>query len=155
MKIFYKLFAFFFTLLSITAQAQESNHILNKGWQFSKQGANKWYPAQVPGTIHTDLFLNKQIPDPYYRDNEKKLKWIDTKNWDYKNSFAANASLLGKKNIELIFDGLDTYTDVYLNGQLILSSDNMFRQWRVDVKNILKAKNELLIRFYSAKNKVD
>ena len=155
MKTPHKLFALFFTLLSITAQAQESNHLINKGWQFSKQGANKWYPAQVPGTIHTDLFLNKQIPDPYYRDNEKKLKWIDTENWEYKTSFAADASLLDKKNIELVFDGLDTYADVYLNGRLILSADNMFRQWRVEVKKILKVKNELLIRFYSAKNKVD
>ena len=63
----------------------------------------------MSGTIHTDLLLNKQIPDPYYRDNEKMPRWIDTENWDYKNSFVANASLLGKKNIELIFDGLDMY----------------------------------------------
>lgn len=126
-----------------------------KGWQFSKHGINKWHEAKVPGTIHTDLLYNKLIPDPYYRDNEKKLQWIDKEDWDYKTTVNVPASLLNQKNIELVFDGLDTYADVYLNGRLILSADNMFRQWRADVKKILKTNNDLLVRFHSAKNKAD
>ena len=120
--------------LSVTSYGQQMKMLLNQGWQFSKQGANKWYAAQVPGTVHTDLLTNKLIPAPYDRDNEKKLQWIGEENWDYKKTFAVDASVLQKKHVELVFDGLDTYAEVYLNGQLILSADNMFREWKADVK---------------------
>ncbi len=33
------------------------------------------------------------------------------------------------KRIELVFEGLDTYADVYLNDSLILKAENMFREW--------------------------
>lgn len=141
------------TTLGSNAQVQKT--ALTKGWQFNQQGTAKWYPAQVPGTVHTDLLNNKLIPDPYYRDNEVKLQWIDKLDWNYKTNFTVNASVLTKRNVELVFDGLDTYADVYLNGQLILSANNMFRQWKVDVKHLLKANNQLMIHFASAKNKVD
>lgn len=129
---------------------------LNKNWQFKNQKENKWYLATVPGTVHTDLLANKLIPDPYYRDNESKLQWIDKEDWEYKTSFDVDVKTFSKKNIELVFDGLDTYADVYLNGKLILQADNMFRGWTVNVKTIIKrANNELRIKFWSAQNKVD
>lgn len=129
---------------------------LNKNWQFKNQKENKWYKATVPGTVHTDLLTNKLIHDPYYRDNESKLQWIDKADWEYKTVFNVDAKTFSKKNIELVFDGLDTYADVYLNGKLILRADNMFRGWTVNVKPLIKrTKNELLIKFWSAQNKVD
>jgi len=139
--------------ISLNIQAQKK--LLHSGWQFRKAQTGKWYTATVPGTVHTDLLANKLIEDPYYRDNEKDLQWIGTTDWEYKTSFAADISLLKKKHIELVFDGLDTYADVYLNNQLILSANNMFRQWKADVKGLLKPANTLHIVFYSAKNKAD
>ncbi len=136
--------------------AQNTSISLNNNWQFSQQGKNKWYKATVPGTIHTDLLANKLIPAPFYRDNERKLQWIDTLNWTYKKTFDVDAKTFGQENIELIFDGLDTYADVYLNSTLILQANNMFRGFTVEVKAILKRKsNELKIIFYSAQKKVD
>ena len=50
----------------------------------------------------------------------------------------------------ICFDGLDTYADVILNGVKILSTDNMFRRWSVDVKKLLGEKeNELEVYFHS------
>src|SRR5688572_20375687 len=85
---------------------------LNQNWQFKNQKESKWYKATVPGTVHTDLLATKLIPDPYYRDNESKLQWIDKADWEYKTVFNVDASTFSKKNIELVFDGLDTYADV-------------------------------------------
>ena len=31
------------------------------GWQFREAGQDKWYPASVPGCVHTDLLNNKLI----------------------------------------------------------------------------------------------
>jgi len=138
------------------SSAQASFVTISSGWKFHEQDEARWYPAKVPGEVHTDLLANKLIPDPFYRDNEKKLQWIEKENYEYKTSFAVPAAVLNRKNIELVFDGLDTYATVYLNGQLILTADNMFRQWKVDVKKIVKPTgNTLVILFRSAQNIVD
>ncbi|MFZ1370913.1 MAG: sugar-binding domain-containing protein, partial [Ferruginibacter sp.] len=152
-----RLFFFIFFVLNVqTISAQNIPIELNKNWQFKNQKEKTWYKATVPGTVHTDLLDNKLIPDPFYRDNESKLQWIDKADWEYKTVFDVDSKTFSKKNIELIFDGLDTYADVYLNGHLILQADNMFRGWTVHVKSFLKrTNNELLIRFASAQNKVD
>src|SRR6266436_4940787 len=57
------------------------------GWQFREVGKDKWYPASVPGCVHTDLLNNKLIDDPFYRDNEKNLQWIGKTDWEYRTSF--------------------------------------------------------------------
>ncbi len=143
-------------LLVQTISAQNISRELSSNWQFRQQGKNKWYKATVPGTVHTDLLANKLIHDPFYRDNETKLQWIDKADWEYKTVFNVDAATFAKKNIDLVFDGLDTYADVYLNGKLVLQADNMFRGWTVNVKALIKRSwNELLIRFSSAQNKVD
>lgn len=125
---------------------------LNKNWQFRKHGTTKWYKAEVPGTVHTDLLANKLIPDPFYRDNENKVQWVEKAVWEYKTVFDVSAELLlQKKNIEIEFDGLDTYADVFLNGIRIMHADNMFRQWTADIKQLLKLKNNILqVRFAPA-----
>lgn len=129
---------------------------LKSNWTYREEKTQKWYTASVPGEIHTDLLNSKLIPYPFYRDNEKKLQWIERKNWEYKTAFQVTANMLKKKNTELVFDGLDTYAAVYVNNQLVLKADNMFRQWRVDVKKVLKSgNNDLRIVFQSAQNVVD
>ncbi len=147
---------FILILVPGSSSAQNISIELNKNWQFHKTGENKWYKASVPGTVHTDLLANKLIPDPFYRDNESRLQWIDKSNWEYKTLFNVDSKTLSKKEIELVFDGLDTYADVYLNGSLILKADNMFRGWTINVKSLLRQSgNELKIYFSSAQNKVD
>lgn len=153
---FYWLIVFCLANFSLAVTAQKSSLVLNNNWQFRQVGTAKWNAATVPGEVHTDLLNNKLIPDPFYRDNEKKLTWIEKKNWEYKTTFSVNPTTLKFKQTELVFDGLDTYATVYLNKQLVLKTDNMFRQWRVDVKKLVKpGKNDLLVVFQSAQNVVD
>ena len=61
--------------------------ILNSGWSFKMKGEQEWLPAKVPGCVHADLLDNDRIPQPFYRDNEKQLQWIDKNNWIYRCSF--------------------------------------------------------------------
>lgn len=155
-KGFYWFVILCLTNFSLLVNAQNNTAVLKNGWQFRERGSTKWNAATVPGEIHTDLLNNKLIPDPYYRDNEKKLLWIEKKNWEYRTSFVVTPVTLKQKHAELVFDGLDTYATVYLNGKLILKADNMFRQWRADVKSILHSgNNQLKVVFQSAQNVVD
>ncbi|MGH9906562.1 MAG: glycosyl hydrolase 2 galactose-binding domain-containing protein, partial [Pyrinomonadaceae bacterium] len=76
--------------------------------------------------MHTDLLNNGLIEDPFYRDNEKKLQWIDKVDWEYQTNFDVTPQLLAKRNVELVFEGLDTYANVFLNGAAeIISSDDL------------------------------
>jgi beta-mannosidase len=128
---------------------------VNSGWQFREAGKDKWYPASVPGCVHTDLLNNKLIDDPFYRDNEKKLQWIGKTDWEYQTTFNVTAEMLGRKNLELIFEGLDTYANVFLNDEPLISTDNMFRTWRVDAKRFTRpGPNILRIRFRSPINEI-
>jgi beta-mannosidase len=141
-------------LAQLPATAQQMD-LGSQEWAFKKSTDTEWLTATVPGTVHTDLLANKKIPDPFYRNNEKDLQWIDKADWEYKTQFKAGASLLANDRIELKFDGLDTYADVWLNGQLVLQADNMFRSWKIEVKDKLKTgSNELKIYFHSPINKV-
>jgi beta-mannosidase len=130
---------------------------INTGWEFRQstdtKGAaipGKWLPATVPGDVHLDLLRNKLIPPPFYRDNEAKLQWIEKTDWEYRTTIPVSAELLNRTNIDLVFDGLDTCARVYLNEKLVLTSDNMFRTYRIEAKPYLKrGANQLLVSFPS------
>lgn len=123
---------------------------LNQGWQFRQARLTNWYPATVPGVVHTDLLDNGIIEDPYFRLNERGVQWVDKEDWIYQTVFQADDALLEHRNADLVFEGLDTYADVYLNDSLILEADNMFRSWRIPVKELLrKGDNTLRVYFHS------
>ena len=123
---------------------------LGRSWEFRQAGTGAWRPATVPGCVHTDLFANGLIRDPFEETNEKDLQWIENEDWEYRTSFDAGSNFLAHENVELEFDGLDTYADVYLNDSLLLVADNMFRRWKVSCAGtLLEGKNTLRVHFHS------
>ena len=80
---FFFLISFFVCKISADAQQLVSRNLSDLSWTFHNIKENKSYPATVPGTIHTDLYNNKLIPDPFFGDNEKKLQWIEKETWVY------------------------------------------------------------------------
>lgn len=150
-----RFFLFIFSIYSSIIFAQLTERDLSQEqWLFSDETDKNLYgKASIPGTIHTDLYHNKKIEDPFYGDNEKKLQWIETKNWIYTTQFQVSPTALEHHNINLVFEGLDTYADVFLNGQKLLYANNMFRTWTINVKPYLKPHNDLKIIFYSASKK--
>ncbi len=104
------------------------------------------FPAKIPGSIYSDLFRNKKIPDPFYGANEKTLKWIEKEKWIYIDTFLLTTKQLEHPEIFLFLEGIDTYADIYLNGKKIFSSNNMFVENKVDVKKYCRQKNILKIQ---------
>ena len=103
--------------------------------------------ATVPGCVHTDLIAGGIIKDIYYRDNSKNTYWIEDRDFTYKKSFTVD-ELLPDAYIE--FDGLDTYSDIFLNGQKIGETDDMFTPYEFSVDGILVlGENTLEVRFRS------
>ena len=95
------------------SSAQNAVFALDHGWQFRQVTDNPqepeagWLPATVPGDVHLDLLANKKIPDPFFRDNESKLQWIQDASWEYRLNFDVTPALLARTNVDLVFDGLD------------------------------------------------
>ncbi|KAK8070291.1 hypothetical protein PG994_006907 [Apiospora phragmitis] len=124
---------------------------LRGGWTF-KQGDRssdeEWLEAGDPPTeVHRDLERSRKIPD-YRQDlNELAVRWVGDETWTYRTSFHRPKELRqgqvdGGTKAVLSFEGLDTFASVFLNGKLILSSDNMFIQHRVDVTSELVSPDE-------------
>jgi len=140
---------------SLAAKAQDkllqnAALVLDHGWEFrqvsagAQEAESGWLPATVPGDVHLDLLANKKIPDPFFRDNEAKLQWIEGESWEYRLKFDASTAVLARTNVDLVFDGLDAAAQVYVNGDQVLNADNMFRVWRVPVKSHLHEGQNLL-----------
>ena len=109
----------------------------------------------MPGVVHTDLMDNKIIEDPFFRLNERGMQWIDKEDWIYQTTFQLTPEMMGRENIDLIFKGLDTYADVYLNEKKILEANNMFREWKTSIKPDLKPGENVLKIYFHSPIKVD
>ena len=100
-----------------------------------------WFAAEVPGTVASALRSRGQWDHQNPPD-------VDGQDWWYRTTFTAQTRT-DEGLYALCFDGLASLADVWLNGDLILSTDNMFRSYRVDVASLLRDENELVIRFRS------
>ncbi|MDR0594703.1 MAG: hypothetical protein LBG60_15940 [Bifidobacteriaceae bacterium] len=105
-----------------------------------------WLPAVVPGGVRESLLAAGRIDHPYYGANERKDAWIDQRDWWYRGQFPAPEALSGDR-VRLVFAGLDTVADVWLNGQLLGHHENQFRPAVFDVTDALQPANTLVIRF--------
>jgi beta-mannosidase len=152
-------------ILTAAAPAQQNTmrsidiQQLTTGWHFravqspDHPETTTWHPATVPGVVHTDLERAGLIPDPFYGDNEKRLQWIGLTDWEYTCDFDVSATSLHQQHAELVFEGLDTFADVQLNGKSVLHTDNMFRSWTIDAKTYLAVgHNTLTILLHSPIN---
>jgi beta-mannosidase len=86
-------------------------------------GADEWTRTSVPTEVFRDLLEAGKIQDPHLDLNEKTVQWVGEVDWVYRTRFALDKSLAEKEKAVLAFDGLDTYTNVYLNGERILKSE--------------------------------
>lgn len=137
-------------LCSNMVSAEVFKQHIHENWMFKQARLNNWYKADVPGVVHTDLMANGIIEDPFYRLNERAVQWIDKEDWIYETEFTGHNKIITRENQQIVFKGLDTYADVYLNDSLILKANNMFLEWKTNVKGILKAgKNKLKVYFHS------
>ena len=101
--------------------------------------------AKVPGQVHDDLLEAGIIEDPFWRDNAEKCQWVEYWQWRYSKRFFLPADFR-KSNVQLEFDGLDTFASVKINGRNLgpahsntpATTDNMFRKWTFDVTDQIR-----------------
>ncbi len=122
---------------------------LNNNW-FMVYG-EKELKTRVPFSMYNTLLEHNEIEDPFYRDNELKLLPLNNDNYTFYTEFNY-VDFENSNKKELIFNGIDTLADIYLNDVQIGSAKNMHRIWTFDVTSILKEKNILKVTLLSPTN---
>lgn len=123
---------------------------LNGIWKLRDTKSDLWIPAKVPGTVLGALLDQKITEDPFWRENEQAAKELFYRDYEYERSFILPDSLLGQKKIDLVCLGIDTLSEIYINGVLLSATDNMHRTWRLPCRDLLKpGDNHLRIRLLS------
>jgi len=96
-----------------------------------------WLDAEVPGEVHYTLLKHGLIKDPFFGKNNEKREWVEKVDWWYRKKFYVPVDFKDKK-IELVFEGLDTFATIWVNGVKVASSEDMFLPLRIDVTNVVK-----------------
>jgi len=104
----------------------------SKGLHRPSASTAKWLSTPVPGDIHPTLQEAGRLPDPFLGLNVRKCAWTGHRDWWHRRDFKVPKSFKGDR-IELVFDGIDTYSTVYVNGVEVGATSNMFLQYRFDV----------------------
>ena len=127
--------------------------VLAEGWTLSREGATETFAAQAPSTVAGTLadagYFGEGLLEA--RNYEKVDKAIFDDPWTYTTVFAGKP---GKgQHAELVFDGLDYYADIFLNGKQLASADTTFGVFirrKYDVTGLLKARNKLEVKLRRA-----
>ena len=141
----------------------ENTIILKDGWRLKYVGESvkqlkngTVIKATVPGDITVDLYNAGIVKDPYFGYNYKDLQWIGENDFEYETTFSVTEDFFANEEIELVFKGIDTYADVYVNGQFAFSAEDMFICYKQNVKHLLNVgKNTLKVYMKSTLRKME
>ncbi|WP_341209092.1 glycoside hydrolase family 2 protein [uncultured Sphingomonas sp.] len=134
---------------------------LDQGWQVridpndaeaakAHPRAARWFAATVPGSVQQALIASDQVPDPFTGTNEAAIQWAGLTGWQYRRTLRLTPEQIARDHLDLVFDALDTFATVAVNGQQVLTTDNAHRQWRVDARRFLKpGHNTITLTFAS------
>ena len=105
--------------------------------------------AKVPGCVQLDLSAAGYLPsDLFFGENIIEAEKYECYEWWYEKSFTAP---IEKKNVYLVFEGVDCLAEYFLNGKKIGESDNMFisHEFKID-EYLLDGENTLTVHIRSA-----
>ncbi len=133
----------------------KNRRFLDEKWSLEIVGDNVFnvkgkIKASVPGTVYGALLDNELMPDPYYRDNELKALKLMNNDFIYDTEFELTEEEISKDECLLVFEGIDTLSEVYINGKLAGTTANMHRKYEFSLKRLGRAgKNHLEIHIFS------
>ncbi|WP_434632041.1 glycoside hydrolase family 2 TIM barrel-domain containing protein [Thermoanaerobacterium thermosaccharolyticum] len=126
---------------------------LNGTWKFREASDNEWNDGKVPGCVQLDLLAQNRISDPFYRMNEVECHKLEEKEWIYRKEFDFDLSEEFDE-IKLVFEGIDTIADIYLNGEFLGRAENMYISHEFDVTDIISEKDNVLEVYFHSSTKV-
>lgn len=124
--------------------------LLNSGWTLTSPDSDHQVPFTVPGDVHSSLLAAGQIEQPYYRDNELAVDWVNQCEWILERRFEVSEDDLELCSL-LVLDQIDCIAEVSINNCAVGAAQSQFIRYVFDVKSQLKAGlNTIRIHFQSA-----
>lgn len=124
---------------------QEDRASLLDQWQYQRLGDTTWQACRVPSLVQENLIASGGLPDPFYRDNETRVQWPSNEDWVYRTTITLAKPLVEGERYMLQFDGIDTYSSVFLNGEKLGETANMFVGYEWDVSHKLRQGTNTLV----------
>lgn len=104
----------------------------------------------LPSGVYSELENAQLTESVLFSYNDVELRWIGLENWTYILEFNQTVDDLKHEFVILTCKGLDTLSEIFLNGESIGTTNNMFVRYRFNVKDsLVEGANELLIKFTS------
>lgn len=103
--------------------------------------------GQMPCQVHDVLIADQVIEDPNIKGINHD-QWVGESDWRYETVFCMDNA---EGKFQLYMEGLDTFADIYLNGEWIGESKSVYMPYRIaDVKGMKKGENRLRLDFKSS-----
>lgn len=125
---------------------------LNEHWQLADANHRYSVPIAVPGDVHSALIDAGRLEDPYFRDNEFAVDWVNQTAWTMVRELTLDAAATDQ-HLVLELDQIDGIGKIYINDELVGETQSQFIQYRFDVSQYLEAGvNNLRIEFAVARD---
>lgn len=123
---------------------------LDFGWRIRKypndgETTSDWMAADMPAQVHEVLLAHGLLEDPREFRGSEKCQWVADYDWKYELDFEFIDN--GACRQTLLFEGVDTLAEFYLNGEMIGEHFDQYLPARFDVTAKLQSKNVLSSRF--------
>ena len=96
-----------------------------------------WMPCDLPADVRMPLLESGKIKEPLQSDNCRESEWIENRSWWFEKRFSGSEVDWNMGIIELVLEGLDTRSDIFINGHYLGTHRSVHYPFVHDVKNYL------------------
>lgn len=122
---------------------------LNENWILQSDTA-EGIRTNIPCSVYDCLIRAGKLPDPYFGENQYAAYELSDGNYVFQHTFIPSRDILACEKQYLRFNGIDTVSEILLNGSPIGRTENMHRVYEYDVTGLLKdGQNIVKVRLFS------
>jgi len=121
-------------------------------WELSRCDSDndgEWFAASVPGAVHYDLMAAGRLENPYSSSKAAFAShWVADSDWLYKTEFETPLEIfsagdsVANQFVFLRFEGIDTYSEIWLNGTTAGITANAYRVYDFFIDPSIFKQNE-------------
>lgn len=112
-----------------------------------------WYHSDKALSVHEILLDYGVLEEEIKLGKCESCVWVAENDWIYCKTFSSTSDR--SREAALVFKGLDTIVDVYLNGTHIAAHSNMYLPLEINITDYLCKNNKLILHFHSPYKIID
>ena len=131
---------------------------LNNGWNLKEaplswskeyyaevmKAEGKWYSVNLPADVHMPLIEAGEMKDPVLADYCREAEWVEDRSWWFVKHFEGADLSMENDIVELVVEGLDSRSDIFLNGHYLGCHKSVHYPFVCKVKEYLNAGDNVI-----------